>query len=613
MKKFLLLTAVACSAALAQWQNPPASGYSTLNAFLSSLSAANTGVGAPTGNCTVGKDFYTDTTVSPGTLYYCPATNGWAKVPLQITGAPGTWPSTWAWSALSGVPSTFNAGQILGTTIPTLAAGHLQYNGTTLVWDSTTYQTAITGAPGTWPTFATVATSGSYADLSNKPTLNSLGGFANPMTTAGDLIVGGTSGAPTRLATPGNGTFCPSWSSGVVTFTSCPGGGSLTLQQDATGLGAVGTINIQTGTLMSNTVTVTSGVAAVQENVNAGGVLNLSTCTSASGSGTTYTCNTNPSLAAYTNHMVINWTPDVNCGSSPTLNINSLGATAVVKNDGSTGSACLANVQEQVWYTGSKFQELGVTSTSTGLPTPANYSLVDDFPWVSTAAGGGFMSNLFWDVYLANSATFTNNFNAFSNHPGVANLSTGTTASSQGIMSQTVGGSIAQFSSLGTSSPFTSWSNTFIVNACAESACTTTTAPVARMQVSLGPEQASGCGAVSTSCGGFQVMADTTAETCTTGTWNTSDWMYVTSTGSATNCVDSGVAFLYGHWHNFVIKSTTPGTIVFCADGTCAAGTTTDVYNGNVLSVLNLANGTTTTNSILAVDYFSFVGQGLSR
>lgn len=33
------------------------------------------------------------------------------------------------------------------------------------------------------------------------------GGFTNPMTTAGDLIVGGTAGAPTRLAAGAAGTF----------------------------------------------------------------------------------------------------------------------------------------------------------------------------------------------------------------------------------------------------------------------------------------------------------------------------------------------------------------------------------------------------------------------
>jgi hypothetical protein len=55
--------------------------------------------------------------------------------------------------------------------------------------------------------------------------IHAIGGLSNPMTNAGDLIVGGTGGTPTRLATPGNGTFCPSWSSGVLSWITCPGAG----------------------------------------------------------------------------------------------------------------------------------------------------------------------------------------------------------------------------------------------------------------------------------------------------------------------------------------------------------------------------------------------------
>jgi len=87
------------------------------------------------------------------------------------------------------------------------------------------YQAPITGAPGTWPSFATVATSGSFNDLSNKPTLASLGGFANPMSAAADFIVGGAAGVPTRFATPGNGTWCFNVSSGATTWVTCPGAG----------------------------------------------------------------------------------------------------------------------------------------------------------------------------------------------------------------------------------------------------------------------------------------------------------------------------------------------------------------------------------------------------
>ncbi len=49
--------------------------------------------------------------------------------------------------------------------------------------------------------------------------------LTNPMTTAGDMLVGGAAGALTRLAVPGNGTWCPNWSTGVVTLITCPGAG----------------------------------------------------------------------------------------------------------------------------------------------------------------------------------------------------------------------------------------------------------------------------------------------------------------------------------------------------------------------------------------------------
>ena len=63
--------------ALAQWASPPSSGYTTLNTFLSSLDAAQSGGGAPSGSCTAGKDFWFDTTNFM--LYQCGATNTWYK------------------------------------------------------------------------------------------------------------------------------------------------------------------------------------------------------------------------------------------------------------------------------------------------------------------------------------------------------------------------------------------------------------------------------------------------------------------------------------------------------------------------------------------------------
>lgn len=49
------------------------------------------------------------------------------------------------------------------------------------------------------------------------------GALANPMTTAGDFLIGGTGGAFARLAYPGTGMFCPNFSGGTVTWAACPG------------------------------------------------------------------------------------------------------------------------------------------------------------------------------------------------------------------------------------------------------------------------------------------------------------------------------------------------------------------------------------------------------
>ncbi|MGA2434790.1 MAG: hypothetical protein ABSG25_05835, partial [Bryobacteraceae bacterium] len=69
------------------------------------------------------------------------------------------------WNATSGVaqilnkPSTFNP----------VNTGN--WAGAWQTYSPSYFQTTISGAPPTWPSFATVATSGSYNDLSNKPTI----------------------------------------------------------------------------------------------------------------------------------------------------------------------------------------------------------------------------------------------------------------------------------------------------------------------------------------------------------------------------------------------------------------------------------------------------------
>jgi hypothetical protein len=146
-----------------------------------------------------------------GNLYFTAARAQSAMAGLYqtpVTGAPSTWPSTWPWASLSGVPSfaavatsgsfldlsnkpaipaaqvqsDWNASSGLGVilnkpTIPTTTAqitesGNLYFTAARVQSAMAgLYQTPITGAPSTWPTFAIVATSGSYSDLSNKPTI----------------------------------------------------------------------------------------------------------------------------------------------------------------------------------------------------------------------------------------------------------------------------------------------------------------------------------------------------------------------------------------------------------------------------------------------------------
>lgn len=73
-------------------------------------------------------------------------------------------------------------------------------------------QNAITGAPGTWPSFATVATTGAYSDLSGLPTLGSAAAqntsaFEVPLTVTGPITrTGNAIGLDTAAVTLLNGS-----------------------------------------------------------------------------------------------------------------------------------------------------------------------------------------------------------------------------------------------------------------------------------------------------------------------------------------------------------------------------------------------------------------------
>ena len=172
MKRTIIIAFGFAVLAHAQW-TPSASGSVAAAAELNGKINHQEHAGAPGSSyrCTAGRDLYTNT--SNGDLYKCAVTGNpgtwtlvtggggggtWGSITgtlssqtdlsvalggkqATISGAPGTWPSTWAWTSLSGVPSTFapiNTGNWAGTW-QTYAPSHFQaaltaYSTITALW-----------------------------------------------------------------------------------------------------------------------------------------------------------------------------------------------------------------------------------------------------------------------------------------------------------------------------------------------------------------------------------------------------------------------------------------------------------------------------------------------
>jgi hypothetical protein len=85
-------------------------------------------------------------------------------------------------------------------------------------------------------------------------------------------------------------------------------------------------------------------------------------CSTASASGTTYTCALSPTLTAYTTGMILHWNPDVSATGGPTtLNVDTLGAISVKLADGATDPApgdVVAGRIVEIWYDGAVFRLL---------------------------------------------------------------------------------------------------------------------------------------------------------------------------------------------------------------------------------------------------------------
>ena len=206
--------------------------------------------------------FATDATAGQN-LYGCTSLNTWT---LEAGGG-GAGTVTTSGSPLANQLTMFSAPTVVTTATAASIINTFGSQSANLVVASPN------GAPGNLAVRALVAAdipniaesqvtnltsdlSGKQTTLTNYSTISALTGYPaliiNPMSAVGDLIRGGTAGAPTVLTKPVDGTYCWQFSSGIPSYVNCPagtgtvtvvGGGSLTSTYFVTG---GGTTTIQT-------------------------------------------------------------------------------------------------------------------------------------------------------------------------------------------------------------------------------------------------------------------------------------------------------------------------------------------------------------------------------
>jgi hypothetical protein len=151
-------------------------------------------------------DYNTALVTESGSLYFTNARAVAAMAglyQLPITGAPGTWPTFTAFATLATGASTkvvLGNGTLatLDTSITPENTNLYFTNARAVAAMAGLYQAPISGAPGTWPTFATVATSGSASDLGTGilpaarlpvPSASTLGGVQSKDCSSGGQFV----------------------------------------------------------------------------------------------------------------------------------------------------------------------------------------------------------------------------------------------------------------------------------------------------------------------------------------------------------------------------------------------------------------------------------------
>lgn len=158
------------------------------------------------------------------------------------------------------------------------------------------------------------------------------------------------------------------------------GGGALSIQSAGTPLGPAATLNVVGGTGVTCVPQLTAGVMTFQCNAdtaylasktNLQGSANPQICTSASNNGAIYSASCASTLGAYAAMQTLFWYADVaNTSATPTLNIDTLGAATLVRQDGSSLAVndIKAGALYRIWYDGTKMRvvEAGLAAISAG-------------------------------------------------------------------------------------------------------------------------------------------------------------------------------------------------------------------------------------------------------
>jgi hypothetical protein len=190
------------------------------------------------------------------------------------------------------------------------------------------------------------------------------------------------------------------------------GGGALAIESGSTALGTATTLNVVGGTGVSCVPQVSAGVATLQCNadtsylasrVSLQSATNPQLCTSSSANGATYTASCATTLTAYAALQTLFWFADVaNTSTTPTLNIDTLGANPLVRYDGTALAIndIKAGALYRIWYDGANARvvEAGVTPvSSTGSTATSTRGL-----FASRGACGATQSgNTFYSIDIA--------------------------------------------------------------------------------------------------------------------------------------------------------------------------------------------------------------------